>query len=309
MAFTPRLSCTVISTYLPVEAECTHRNLTYQLVKDRWHTCLVDLSGDQGLIGQVEGRTADDTSYWLAQATPAWRDAVKVVAIDMCTIYASAVRRMLPHATLVVDVFHVVQLATKAVGDVRRAATRAKYGRRGRAKDPEYGIKNLLIRNLEHLTPGHFDKIMDRLPADRHGQRIGAAWIAKEKLRDALNLRARIRRSTPPERQVRDRLHRFYAWCADHDDIAELVTLATTISRWQDEIVAAVLTGVTNARSEGLNRVAKLQARNAYGLRNPANQRRRVRIACTRTGRHRTASHNVTKTRSPTVITQEHDPG
>jgi transposase len=216
---------------------------------------------------------------------------------------------MLPGATLVVDLFHVVQLATKMVGDVRRGAIRAKYGRRGRAKDPEYGIKNLLVRNLEHLRPGQFDKILDRLCADRHGQKIAAAWIAKEKLRDALNLRARVTGSTPCRRQVRDRLAAFYAWCADHDDIEELVTLATTISRWEEEIVAAVLTGVTNARSEALNRVAKLEARNAYGLRNPLNQRRRVRIACTRTGRRRAASHTATTTRSPGVIMQEHDPG
>jgi hypothetical protein len=33
---------------------------------------------------------------------------------------------------------------------------------------------------------------------------------------------------------------------------------------------------------EGPNRLAKLEARHAYGFRNPANQRRRVRIACTR---------------------------
>jgi hypothetical protein len=72
----------------------------YVLLADRWHTCFFDLSGDQGLLGQVEGRTADDTAYWLAQAAPAWRDAVRVVAIDLCTIYASAVRRMLPGAQL-----------------------------------------------------------------------------------------------------------------------------------------------------------------------------------------------------------------
>jgi transposase len=42
----------------------------------------------QGLLGQVEGRTADDAAYWLAQAAPAWRDAIEVVAIDMCSIYA-----------------------------------------------------------------------------------------------------------------------------------------------------------------------------------------------------------------------------
>ena len=96
----------------------------YVLVADRWHTCFFDLSGDQGLLGQVEGRTADDAAYWLAQASPAWRDHIEVVAIDMCSIYKSAVRRMLPAARLVVDLFHVVQLAVKMTGDVRRRAVR-----------------------------------------------------------------------------------------------------------------------------------------------------------------------------------------
>ena len=122
------------------------------LLADRWHTCFFDLGGQQGLLGQVQGRTADDAAYWLAGATPAWRDAVRVVCIDLCSIYASAVRRMLPHAALTADLFHVVQLAVKAVGDVRRRVVRARYGRRGRSGDPEYGIKGLLVRNLEHLT-------------------------------------------------------------------------------------------------------------------------------------------------------------
>ena len=78
------------------------------------------------------------------------------------------------------------------------------------------------------------------------------------------------------------RLFAFYDWCARHHDIPELLTLARTISRWEDEITATVITGVTNAASESLNRLAKLEARLAYGFRNPLNQRRRVRIACTR---------------------------
>jgi hypothetical protein len=41
----------------------------YLLLADRWHTCFFDLSGGQGLLGQVEGRTADDAAYWLAQAS------------------------------------------------------------------------------------------------------------------------------------------------------------------------------------------------------------------------------------------------
>jgi transposase len=255
----------------------------------------------------VQGRTADDTAYWLAGATPAWRDAVQVVAIDMCTIYAAAVRRMLPGAQLAVDLFHVVQLAVKATGDVRRRVIRGKYGRRGRSGDPEYGIKHLLTQNLEHLSPAQFAKVMDTLGGDAAGQEIAAAWIAKEKLRHALNLRARITRSTPGERDVRGRLFAFYDWCAANDDIPEILSLAKTISRWEDQIVCAVLTGVTNATSESLNRLAKLEARLAYGFRNPLNQRRRVRIACTRGYRRR--SRTATSKRTHPVTGRQPDPG
>ena len=261
---------------------------TVQLA-DRWHVCFYDLDGNQGLPGQVEGRTADDTAYWLAGATPAWRDAVQVVAIDMCAIFLSAVRRALPDARVAVDLFHVVQLAVKMVGDVRRRAIRELYGRRGKSGDPEYGIKGLLTRNVENLSPEQFDKIIGTLDASAEGQQVALAWIAKEKLRDALKLRARVTGSTPCERQVRGRLFSFYDWCAQNEDVPELITLASTIARWENEIVTAVLTGVTNATSESLNRLAKLEARRAYGFRNPANQRRRVRIACTRGTRHRAA--------------------
>ncbi len=190
----------------------------YVLLADRWHTCFFDLSGDQGLLGQAAGRDGD-AAYWLAQAAPAWRDAVQVVATGMCSIYASAVRRMLPAAQLVVDLFHVVQLAVRVTGDVRRRAVQEKHGRRGRSGDAGYGVKGLLVRNLEHLSAGQFAKVLDTLGGDRHGQQILAAWIGKEKLRDALNLRARITRSAPCERDVRGRLFAFYDWCAQNDDI------------------------------------------------------------------------------------------
>ena len=71
--------------------------------------------------------------------------------------------------------------------------------------------------------------------------------------------------------------------------------------RWEDAIVTAGLTGVTNATSESLNRIAKLEARMDYGFRNPENQRRRVRIACTRGTRR--PSPNATK-RAQTTCNQ-----
>jgi len=75
----------------------------YEQLADRWHVVFCDLDGGQGMLGQVEGRTADDAAYWLLQAPQDWRDKVEVVAIDMCTIFLSAVRRALPHAKVAVD--------------------------------------------------------------------------------------------------------------------------------------------------------------------------------------------------------------
>jgi transposase len=118
----------------------------YRLLADRWHVNFCGLSGNQGMIGQAGGRTAGGTAYWLAVAPPAWRDRTEVVAIDMCSIFLSAVRRALPEAKVAVDLFRVVQLAVKAAAGVRRRATREEYRRRGREGDPEYGLKGLLSR-------------------------------------------------------------------------------------------------------------------------------------------------------------------
>jgi transposase len=69
---------------------------------------------------------------------------------------------------------------------------------------------------------------------------------------------------------------------AQHDDIPELLTLACTIARWDSELVCAIRAGVTNARSESLNQIARLKAHLAHSFRNPANQRRQMRTTSQR---------------------------
>jgi transposase len=103
----------------------------WQTSVDRWHVGMCDLSAGQSLLAQVEGRNAQVVIDWLAQRTQAWRDAVRFVAIEMCTIFKSAVREALPHATLVVDHVHIVQLAHQALNEVRRRVTVQVRGRRG----------------------------------------------------------------------------------------------------------------------------------------------------------------------------------
>ena len=223
---------------------------------DRWHIGFTDLSGGQGMLAQVEGRTGDDVAYWLAKQSPAWRDRIRFVAIDMCTVFVSAIRRYLPGATIVVDRFNVVKLARDAVTEVRRRITMTTRGRRGRASDPEWKIRNLLHRNKENLTPKAFTKLWNTLiDLGEAGITILKAWIAKDLLRQVLALTG-----THPDRSViSHRLTRFYTWCADAQ-IPEIERLATTISTWWPTIEASIQTAITNAASEDYNRVVKLDA-------------------------------------------------
>lgn len=86
----------------------------------------------------------------------------------------------------------------------------------------------------------------------------------------------RLARTHPDRSTVSRRLTRFFqAWASA--GLPEFERLATTISTWWPEILAFIHSGVTNAGSEGTNRVIKTIARDAYGFRNPASQRLRTR--------------------------------
>ena len=67
---------------------------------------------------------------------------------------------------------------------------------------------------------------------------------------------------------VADRLFRFYDRCAA-SGLPEPERLAATIETWWPEIPAFIQTGITNAGSEGTNRVIKTVARDAYGFTTP----------------------------------------
>jgi transposase len=52
---------------------------------------------------------------WLAARDDDWRAEFDVVALDPSAPFAAAIRRLLPHATIVVDHWHLVRLANQAV--------------------------------------------------------------------------------------------------------------------------------------------------------------------------------------------------
>ncbi|MFG1955574.1 transposase, partial [Micromonospora sp. NPDC048830] len=175
-----------------------------------------------------------------------------------------------------------LHLANRAVTEVRRRMTVTQRGRRGRGSDPEWRMRNRLTRSAARMSGKHVDRLVDTLDAlpAALGVPILTAWNAKEDLLDLLA----VARTQPNREHVHRLLHRFYARCAA-SDLPELHRLATTIETWWPHIHAFLTTGITNAGSEGTNRVIKTIARDAYGFRNPDNQRLRTRTATTR--RHR----------------------
>lgn len=253
-----------------------------------WETGFVDLAGGQGLLGQVDGRTTAAVRSWLAQRSAEFRAAVEVVAIDPHAGYARAVRELLPHAALAVDHFHLILLANRAVTAVRQRVTRELLHRRGRATDPAWANRRLLLRARERLSERALARMWNGcIDHDPTGQ-ILTAWIAKEELRDLCALAAH---GADPA-AIRHRLWAFYTWCADAR-IPELTTLAETIETWWPAVLVFLQTGLTNARTEGTNRLIKHVKRTACGFTNRDNYRRRVRLHCTRRSRRMPARHSL----------------
>ena len=181
----------------------------------------------------------------------------------------------------------MIQLAGKMVSDVRRRVTFEHYGRRGRATDPEYTIKNLLVRGVEKLSKNTRHKLLCAL-ADLGdaGRQIGAAWRAKELLRDLGKLSANRTGIVPTRPQITQALEAFFTFCATTGrSVPEIVTLAETISVWRAEICRGVATGHSNAAAEGVNRLIKLVYRSGFGFTNVTHQQRRSRYAASRSTR------------------------
>jgi transposase len=254
---------------------------------DPYDTGFVDLAGDQGLLGQREGRTSQAVVDWLSEQSQQLREGILFVAIDPAAVYAKAVGHcdehgnlLLPNARLVVDHFHLVKLANDCVTKVRRRTIWEQKGRRGRKLDPAWVNRRRLLTGHQRLRPKAFTAMWNSLiDSDPSGQ-ILAAWIAKEELRTLLALA----RTDASRDVIAERLYVFYAWCAS-TSIDEVHTLAGTVETWWPEIEAFIDTGITNAKTEGLNRLIKQVKRSGCGFRNVTNQHRRVRFHCTRTAR------------------------
>ena len=172
-------------------------------------------------------------------------------------------------ATVCIDPFHVVKLATDALDQVRR-----QVWNQLRAVDPAKaktfkGARWVLLKRPEHLSDTQAATLRK---LRRHG---GAAWRAyglKEALREVFAGDLAPSQAT----ELLDR------WCAkaSRSRLAPFVTLARTIRTHRQGILAAVRLGINNARVEALNNKVRLITRRAYGFHSAQAALALVMLAC-----------------------------
>ena len=244
---------------------------------DPWLTSFVDCSRDGlgSLLGLAPGRTGACVRDWLAEQTPQFRAAIEIVVIDPSAPYASGIRAALPEALIAVDRWHLVALANQMVTEVRQRVTRELLGRRGTGADPVWVNRRLLLTGADHLSTKQWRRLTAMLDRCDPTGEIGAAWGVKERLRMLLKERE--------PSKIRWRLADFYEAATDAQ-LPEATRLARTIQTWWPAILVALTHDVSNARTEGFNRIIKQVKRVGCGYRNMINYQRRIlsHIAVTR---------------------------
>jgi transposase len=240
-----------------------HRHTTFA-------TNFVDLRRGR-LLDVVPGRSAKAVEDWLGRRSEEWLAGVRIVAIDPFRGYANGVATHLAKATLVVDPFHVIALANRAIDQVRRRVQNQTLQRRGHSGDPLYEIRRLLLRGIERHSDRSRVRLEAGLAAGDPTDEVLDALLAKESLRGMY--------AAGTLAEATRQLDAFVIEC-NGSAAPELHRLARTVSRWRNEILAHHSTDASNGPTEAVNLVVKKVVRVAHGFRSFRNFRLRVLLHC-----------------------------
>lgn len=187
------------------------------------------------------------------------RQNVKTVTLDMSDSYKSFAKSFFPNAELVADRFHVQRLIQPIILAKRISITGDKR------KNPVRFLMNKNRRNLKYFEKSALDYWLKLHPE------MNEIYSFKEAIARFYEIRGFNRAALILDKIIDGLLK---------SKIPELKTIATTFTRWKNEILNYFKYRITNARVEGFNNVAKVIKRRAYGFRSFNNYRLRLLNAC-----------------------------
>jgi transposase len=214
--------------------------------------------GTGRLIWAAAGRDRKTVLQFFDQLGEERCKEIELVSCDMAAWISGPVAERCPNAVRCVDPFHVVQLTTDALDEVRREVWREarRHGNMELAKDLK-GARFAVWKNPENLT----DRQQAKLAAiQQTNGPLYRAYLLKEQLRQIYRVCTRTAEKL---------LDRWLAW-ARRSRMPSFVKLARTITAQRDGILAAIKHGLSNSRVEQLNTQIRLITRQAFGFHSPA---------------------------------------
>ncbi len=216
-------------------------------------TDLKNRSVRECVYGKTKKGLIDQTKHMLGRREVEW------VTLDMSDTYRGFALEHFPNAKLVADKFHVLRVFSGILNRHRIDITGDKR------KNP---VRKLLLRNRKNL------KYFERNALDQ--------WLKEHpKIREAYEFKEHFHRFYRIKgfERARDRFERLII-AMKFSIIPEIKRFCRTLERWKDEILNYFLNPITNAVTEGYNRIASLVKNRAFGYRNINNYRLRFLNAC-----------------------------
>ena len=209
------------------------------------------------LVWAAAGRDRKTVECFLDELGQERCKQIELVSADMAPWVAGPIAERCPNAELCLDPFHVVQLATDALDEVRREVRNEarRAGQTQIARDLK-GARFALWKNPERLTARQRLKLAD---VQTTNKRLYRAYLLKEQLRQIYRL--------PPDAAIA-LLDGWLAW-ARRCRLQPFRRLARTITEQRDGILAAIQHGLSNARVEAINTQIRLITRRAFGFHSP----------------------------------------
>jgi len=197
-------------------------------------------------------RKAETLERFFDQLSPEQRDGIKAVVMDMWDPFIRAVKKKMPEAKIVFDLFHVVAGFNRVIDQVRNS----EYREASKEDKTVYkGAKYLLLRNRENLkTPEQREHLKELLALN---ETINTVMILKEKLKHIWTYRSRAWAAKALD-----------SWCSLARTINQpsVNDFANMLERHRYGILNHCEYPIHTGKLEGVNNKIKVIKRKAYGF-------------------------------------------
>lgn len=203
------------------------------------------------IVWAAEGKSSTTLKSFFTELGSDRTARIDVVSMDMDPAFEKAVRETAPSAEIVYDRFHVVQLLSKTVDEVRRELVRLAPPEKKRdLKSTRWA----LLKNPWNLTPREKWKLAT---IQQTNQPLYPAYLLKESFQDIFTARSpKIADFT---------FDQWFAW-SRRSALEPFKKLALTLKNHWEGICRFITHKITNGAVEGYNSKIRMISHRAFGF-------------------------------------------